>query len=85
MLRIKADNDPESGGRRTQFLGRIVEFAGHLGKSVQLLFCLPDHSTYNPAARCWGIVSLGALPSSLAIPKPQNTLVVNLVRHTPAL
>jgi hypothetical protein len=32
-IQIKADNGPESNGRRTQFLKRIVEFADHIGKS----------------------------------------------------
>jgi hypothetical protein len=35
---IKADNGPQSNGRRTQFLKRIVEFADHIGKCIRLLY-----------------------------------------------
>ena len=55
-LQIKADNGPESNGRRTQFLKRIVEFTDHIGKPVQLLYYPPYHSKYNPVERCWGIL-----------------------------
>jgi len=30
VLQIKADNGPESNGRRTQFLNRMLQFAGHI-------------------------------------------------------
>lgn len=56
LIQIKADNGPESSGRRTQFLKRIVEFADHTGKLVQLLYYPPYHSKYNPIERCWGIL-----------------------------
>jgi hypothetical protein len=56
VLQIKADNGPESNGRRTQFLKRMVEFADHVGKPVQLLYYPPYHSKYNPVERCWGIL-----------------------------
>ena len=56
LLQIKADNGPESNGRRTQFLKRIVEFTDHIGKPVQLLYYPPYHSKYNPVERCWGIL-----------------------------
>ena len=55
-LQIKADNGPESSGRRTQFLKRIVEFADYTQKPVQLLYYPPYHSKYNPVERCWGIL-----------------------------
>lgn len=55
-LQIKADNGPESNGRRTQFLKRIVEFADHIGKPIRLLYYPPYHSKYNPVERCWGIL-----------------------------
>ena len=54
LLQIKADNGPESNGRRTQFLKRMVEFADHIGKPIQLLYYPPYHSKYNPVERCWG-------------------------------
>ena len=55
-LQIKADNGPESSGRRTQFLKRMVEFADHIRKPIQLLYYPPYHSKYNPIERCWGIL-----------------------------
>ncbi len=54
LVQIKADNGPESNGRRTQFLNRMVAFADHIGKPVQLLYFPPYHSKYNPVERCWG-------------------------------
>ena len=56
LLQIKADNGPESSGRRTQFLKRMVAFADHIGKPIQLLYYPPYHSKYNPIERCWGIL-----------------------------
>lgn len=56
LLQIKADNGPESSGRRTQFLKRIVEFADYIGKPIQLLYYPPYYSKYNPVERCWGIL-----------------------------
>ena len=56
VLQIKADNGPESHGRRTQFLHRIVGFADAIGKPVQLLYYPPYHSKYNPIERAWGIL-----------------------------
>ena len=41
LLQIKADNGPESNGRRTQFLKRMVGFADLIGKPVQLLYYPP--------------------------------------------
>lgn len=56
VLQLKADNGPESNGRRTQFLKRMVGFADLIGKPVQLLYYPPYHSKYNPVERCWGIL-----------------------------
>lgn len=56
VLQIKSDNGPESSGQRTQFLKRMVEFADHIGKPIQLLYYPPYHSKYNPIERCWGIL-----------------------------
>src|SRR5438105_3573954 len=50
------DNGPESSGRRTQFLSRMVEFADAIGKPIQLVYYPPYHSKYNPIERCWGIL-----------------------------
>jgi len=55
-LQIKMDNGPESSGRRTQFLSRMVQFADAIGKPIQLLYYPPYHSKYNPIERCWGIL-----------------------------
>jgi hypothetical protein len=57
-LQIKMDNGPESSGRRTQFLYRMVEFCDAIGKPIQLLYYPPYHSKYNPIERCWGILEL---------------------------
>jgi hypothetical protein len=40
----------------TRFLQRMVEFADHIGKSIQLLYYPPYHSKYNPVERCRGIL-----------------------------
>ena len=56
QIQLKVDNGPESSGRRTQFLKRIVEFADNTGKAIQLLYYPPYHSKYNPIERCWGML-----------------------------
>jgi len=56
LVQIKADNGPESSGRRTQFLNRMVAFSDHIRKPIQLLYYPPYHSKYNPVERCWGIL-----------------------------
>jgi Rhodopirellula transposase DDE domain len=56
QLQIQMDNGPERSGRRTQFLSRMVQFADHMGKPIQLLYYPPSHSKYNPIERCWGIL-----------------------------
>jgi Rhodopirellula transposase DDE domain len=57
-LHIKMDNGPESSGRRTQFLHRMVDFCDRIGKPIHLLYYPPYHSKYNPIERCWGILEL---------------------------
>jgi hypothetical protein len=57
-LQIKMDNGPESSGRRTQFLHRMVQLADMINKPIQLLYYPPYHSKYNPIERCWGILEL---------------------------
>ena len=56
LLQIKLDNGPESRGRRTQFLHRMVAFADTIGLPIQLLYDPPYHSKDNPVERCWGIL-----------------------------
>jgi hypothetical protein len=34
------DNGPESSGRRTQFLSRMVQLADLINKPIQLLYCV---------------------------------------------
>jgi hypothetical protein len=58
LLQIKMDNGSESNGVRTQFLHRMVQFADHIAKPIQLLYYPPYHSKYNPIERCWGILEL---------------------------
>jgi len=58
LLQIKMDNGPESSGRRTQFLYRMVQFADAIHTPIQLLYYPPYHSKYNPIERCWGILEL---------------------------
>jgi hypothetical protein len=52
LLPIKADNGPESNGRRTPFLKRRGEFADDTGKPIQRLDYPPYHSKYHPVERC---------------------------------
>ena len=58
LIQIKMDNGPESSGRRTQFLFRMVQLADLINKPIQLLYYPPYHSKYNPIERCWGILEL---------------------------
>ena len=55
-LVINADNGPESNGRRTQWLKRIVELSDRHQVSIQLACYPPYHSKYNPVERLWGII-----------------------------
>jgi hypothetical protein len=58
LMQLKMDNGPESSGRRTQFLSRMVQLADAIHKPIQLLYYPPYHSKYNPIERCWGILAL---------------------------
>jgi hypothetical protein len=58
LIQIKMDNGPESSGRRTQFLSRMVQFADVINRPIHLLYYPPYHSKYNPIERCWGILEL---------------------------
>jgi len=53
---INADNGPENSGRRTQFIKRIVEFAGSKSIDVSVAYYPPYHSKYNPIERVWGVL-----------------------------
>jgi hypothetical protein len=58
LIQIKMDNGPESSGRRTQLLHRLVQLADDINKPIQLLYYPPYHSKYNPLERCWGLLEL---------------------------
>jgi hypothetical protein len=58
LIQIKMDNGPESSGRRTQFLSRMVQLSDVINRPMQLLYYPPYHSKYNPIERCWGILEL---------------------------
>ena len=47
LLPIKMDNGPESSGRRTQFLHRMVQFADDINKPIQLLYYPQYHYNYS--------------------------------------
>lgn len=55
-LVINLDNGPENHSRRTQFMGRLVEFAQQYHLKLRLAYYPPYHSKYNPIERCWGIL-----------------------------
>ena len=57
-LQSNMDNGPESRGRRTPFLHRMVAFCDAIGKPIQLRYSPPYHRTYHPIERCWGILEL---------------------------
>jgi len=52
-LFINMDNGPECGGRRSQFLQRLVEFVDITGLEVRLVYYPPYHSKYNAIERYW--------------------------------
>jgi hypothetical protein len=67
-LVLNLDNGPENHSRRTQFLGRMVQFAHHSGLRVCLAYYPPYHRKYNAVERCWGILEMhwnGALLDSV--------------------
>ena len=55
-LVINADNGPESSGRRTQWLKRLIEFSDQHEVKIQLAYYPPYHSKYNPVERFWGVL-----------------------------
>ena len=58
LIQIKMDNGPESSGRRTPFLHRMVQRADAMHKPIQLRYSPPSHSNYHPIERCGGILEL---------------------------
>lgn len=53
-LAINLDNGPNSSGRRTQFIKRMVEFSDRYNLKIRLIYYPPYHSKYNSIERCWG-------------------------------
>src|SRR5215470_16477945 len=45
LIQIKIDNGPESSGRRTQFLHRMVQLADAIHQPMQQRYYPPYHST----------------------------------------
>jgi len=58
LMQLKMDNGPESRGRRTQFLSRMVQCADVSNRPIHLLYYPPYHSKYHPLERWWGILEL---------------------------
>nr|ALK44369.1 Mobile element protein [Colwellia sp. C1] len=54
ILTINADNGMENSSSRTQFIKRLVEFAGKSSIKINLAYYPPYHSKYNPIERVWG-------------------------------
>jgi hypothetical protein len=52
------DHGPESRGKRTPFLHRMVACCDALGKPMPRLYYPPSHSKYHPIERCWGILEV---------------------------
>jgi hypothetical protein len=52
-LVINMDNGPECGGRRSQFLNRMISFVDETGLTVRLVYYPPYHSKYNAIERYW--------------------------------
>jgi transposase len=71
-LLVNQDNGPENSSRRTQYVKRLVAFAGEQGIKVRLACYPPYHSKYNPIERCWGALEqhwngaiLDSIPTAL--------------------
>jgi DDE family transposase len=56
LIQITMANGPESSGRRTPLLSRMVQLAALINKPIQLRYSPPYHSPYHPMERCWGIL-----------------------------
>ena len=54
ILTINADNGMENSSSRTQFIKRLVAFAGKSNITIKLAYYPPYHSKYNPIERVWG-------------------------------
>jgi hypothetical protein len=55
---ITRDYGPESRGKRTQFLQRMVRLCEAMGQPIQRRYSPPYPSKYHPIERWWGILAL---------------------------
>ena len=55
-LVINADKGPESNGRRTQWLKRLLDLSDAYQMTIQLAYYPPYHNKYNPVERLWGVL-----------------------------
>jgi hypothetical protein len=58
LIQMTMDNGPESSGRRTPLLARMVPFPDRINQPMQRLYSPPYHRTYHPMERCWGLLEL---------------------------
>ena len=58
LMQLTRDNGPESSGRRTPFLSRMVQRADAIHQPMQLLDYPPYHRKDNPIERCGGSLEL---------------------------
>jgi Rhodopirellula transposase DDE domain len=58
LIPINMDNGPESSGRRTPCLSRMVQLAAVINKPMQLRYYPPYPSKYNPIESGWGLLAL---------------------------
>jgi hypothetical protein len=54
---ITMDQGPESRGRRTPFVQRLVALCAVMGKPRPLVYDPPSHRKYHPIERCWGLLA----------------------------
>lgn len=87
-LVLNVDNGPESSGKRTQFLSRLVDFADESGLRLHLVYYPPYHSKYNPVERCWAALEkhwngslLTDVPAALAWAKTMTWKGVRPLVH----
>lgn len=71
-LVLNLDNGPENNSRRTQFIGRVVEFVDEHQITVRLAYYPPYHSKYNSIERVWSVLEnewngdlLDSIPAAL--------------------
>jgi len=56
QLVINLDNGPQNVSHRTQFMKRMIDFAGKNNLEIVLAYYPPYYSKYNPIERCSGIL-----------------------------